>query len=371
VAWRHANSAGSAEHYESCEKAIMALESYMQQYPTGRHSNEAALRIDSLARQEARNEGPVALADFMRRYPNGRYAGVAPARAEELAWKKAIKSNTIAGIRAYTAAYPNARFGQEAQTRFEALRIDEAPFREASQAGTKEALEAFVQNFPGHVSEGEARGVLKDIPAGREAGDIVELLRKRKIEVETSGGGIEHVAVRVRRLVPYAIRVLVPVGTYFEAKQSAQNMVTTAESEVTLSSGGWVSASVSAACANRSRPIPYGSDAFTVQMLASQSELVRLVRVLDGGVQSFGVKQAAVWIVTDDATFEDLGILVSRPFGSMRGGSRMITEADAASAMKACEQAGIDITKKRIWTDKATILRGVLDGGTRAWLEGK
>ncbi len=44
---------------------------------------------------------------------------------------------------------------------------------------------------------------------------------------------------------------------------------------------------------------------------------------------------------------------------------------ESAAAMRICAEAGIDITRKRIWDDKQIILRGLTDAGLRTWLEAK
>jgi len=72
---------------------------------------------------------------------------------------------------------------------------------------------------------------------------------------------------------------------------------------------------------------------------------------------SADVRQAAVWIVTDDASFEDLGSLVVSSWGGPGAGrTRAINVYDAACAMKICDEAGIGITYKAIWNDRDTII---------------
>ena len=81
----------------------------------------------------------------------------------------------------------------------------------------------------------------------------------------------------------------------------------------------------------------------------------------------FTVRQAAVWIVTDNASYSDLATLVMSSDGS--GGTRVINEYEAARAMQLCDQANIDITRKAIWKDKLTILHGLHDASLKGWLQ--
>jgi hypothetical protein len=146
-------------------------------------------------------------------------------------------------------------------------------------------------------------------------------------------------------------------------------MVTTAESKVRLDTDDWQDVSPDAACANRPEGIPGSDDTFTVQRSPHQAELARLMPVLDKANVDTETRQAAVWIVTDNADYADLGILLVSQFAF--GGSRAINEPETARAMKICDEAGIDITRKRIWNDKETILGGLADGELKKWLQEK
>lgn len=146
-------------------------------------------------------------------------------------------------------------------------------------------------------------------------------------------------------------------------------MVTTAEEQVTLSSAEWIPVTVQAACANRPRDIPGGGDRFKVARSPHQEELQRLMLILRASGADYDVRQAAVWIVSDDADYADLGILVRRSAFQVFGGTRAIDETEAARAMKICVDSGIDITRKAIWQNRATIAAGVEDEVLRKWLE--
>jgi hypothetical protein len=213
-----------------------------------------------------------------------------------------------------------------------------------------------------------AEQIRKDIAEGR---DIVDLRNEKKIEIEARGGGIQSVSVRMRKLVAYPVTVRIPVGSFFvSSNPSAQNMVTTAENKVQLTTYQWVFVSSAAACANRPKHIPSSGDAFTVLRSPNQAELAKLMPVLDRARVDMYTRQAAVWIVTDNANYYDLGILVVGPPGGY-GGHRVIQELEAARAMKICDEAGIDITKKAIWGHRKLVSSGLKDGELKTWLEQK
>lgn len=194
--------------------------------------------------------------------------------------------------------------------------------------------------------------------------DIVDLLENNIIEIEIQGGDITYVNTRIRRLVTYPVKVRIPVGSYFvSANTSSQNMVGTAEKKISLITDNWQNISVPAACANRPKNIPDSKDRFTVTRSPHQAELAALMPVLDKAKAGTTTKQAAVWIITDNANYSELGILVS-------GNTRAIGPTDTARAMQICSEAGIDIRKKRIWSDKQTILEKLPDGSLKNWLKG-
>lgn len=222
-----------------------------------------------------------------------------------------------------------------------------------------------------------ASGTTTTAPAGEARqtieGELVDLVQRKRIDLEAEGSGIRGVTVRLRRLAPNPVEVSIPAGTYFLSRNSAaQNMVATETRRVRLASSEWVTVSVAAACANRAKDIPKAGDWFFVERGAKQKELTALMPVLDRANVPYAVRQAAVWIVTDNASYAELGTLVSRPASAAftgLPGTRTITETDAATAMKICDEAGLDIKARKIWWDRAAILSGVTNQSLREWLQ--
>jgi hypothetical protein len=350
--WRWSAFGDEATHYER----------YLTSWPDGRHAEAARHRLEERRWSAAETEdSPAALQRYLSDYPAGASAQRAAERIEELHWAEAERTATIASYEAHAIAYPEGRFFGQARARQDTLRADERPFSRALGQGTREALEAFLADYPGHAHESDVREALRDID-GR---DITDLARQGKIEVETEGSGIQTVRLKVRRLAAHAVTVRVPVGTFFVSRNSStQNMVTTDPMEQTLTSGEWVTLSVPAACANRPKGIPRGSDSFTIRRSPQQAMLARLMPVISDSGAGYAVKQAAVWLVTDDASYSGLGILV-------RGYQRVIREAEAARAMQLFDQAGMDVTERAIWRDRQQILLGLQDGDLKRWLQSR
>lgn len=343
-------------------------ESYVKTWPDGRHATEAKVLYDEHGWADAQAVNNVqGFERYVQLHGEGKHVAEAKDNIESLHWQEATTANTIKSYKSYTSAHPQGKFAQQAATKATALRTDQGPYASAFRTGTETSLRTFLTDYPGHKNESEAQEAIKDITEGR---DIVDLLKEKKVEVKTTGSGIQNVSVTMRKLVPYALTARIPVGTFFvSASTSAQNMVTTAETKVRLETNEWKEVSPDAACANRPRDIPSSDDKFTVQRSPHQAELAKLMPVLDRAQVNTETRQAAVWIVTDNADYDDLGILVASQFGF--GGSRVINEPETARAMRICDEAGIYITRKRIWNDKETILQGLTDGELKKWLQEK
>jgi hypothetical protein len=372
-AGRHAREATASydqRGWAEAQKAnsIAGYLQYAQLHSQGQHVPEAVAGVESLHWREASGANTVAgFERYLKLYVDGKHSAEAAEKMEALDWQETTEANTIRSFNNYLQRYPQGKHRSVIPELLPALKTSQKPYLAALKQGTGSSLQTFLTDYPGHVNTEEVRRALKEITTGR---DIVDLIRERKIEVDSQGSGIESVSLRVRKRVPYALTVHIPVGTFMvSANPSAQNMVTTAATVVRLETDEWQDVSPEAACANRPLDIPGSEDKFTVQRSPHQEELARLMPVLGQAGADTETRQAAVWIVTDDADYDDLGTLVNSSFGI--GGSRVINELEAAKAMKVCADAGIDITGKRIWNDKQSILEGLTDDGLKKWLAAK
>lgn len=292
---------------------------------------------------------------------DGETATVDPEVAEEEAWQAAQADDTVASYLAYLADYPDGRFAKKAKRRAAALREDDAPFLVAEKRGTLRAYERFLEEYPGHAREAEARAALKVIRADGRGRDVTALLAEGKIELEIRGSDITSVTVKLRRRVKHDVRVRIPAGTMFSAgSSSVQDMLALEAGSVELDTGRWTSVSLDAACADIDAAIPGQQDTFTVA--AAPDTLRRLARSLRSEGDT-AVRQAAVWIVSDDANFWSLGTLIYAT------GARVIGPEEAAAAMKLVDESGIDITARTIWADRDGILDGLSKGPLKTWLK--
>jgi hypothetical protein len=207
---------------------------------------------------------------------------------------------------------------------------------------------------------------LSTVPA--QAAEMHELIGTGRIEVLVQGAGIQNVRLRLRRLADEIITVRVPSGTHFLAvNPDVQNMVARSTRYAMLAGPGWEALDVPAAGLNRARAIPWHDDAFSIAGVPVPDEVRRVLLAWTGAHASFAVGQAALWIVTDDADFDALGILNTGPRGTI--GTRLIDETAAARALQILAAAGIDAKRRVVWRDISRITKAVRDAGLRAWLE--
>jgi hypothetical protein len=203
--------------------------------------------------------------------------------------------------------------------------------------------------------------------APTEQGLLFDLVAAGKIEATVTGSSIESVTLNLRNIGTAPVRVLVPAGTFFASSSaSAQSMIATASREYDIESGQELSLSVETACANLPLAIPDSGNTFTIVQAPPQSDLARIAPLLAN--EAYDVKQAAVWIVTDNADFDELGILVTGS-GYSDFNMRVIDEYDAARAMQILQSAGIDLRTRSIWYDRDHISEYLPEGDLKTWLD--
>lgn len=347
--------------------SIEAIERYMAAWPDGRHFREASVVQEELIWGAAStSHRPRLIGEYIARFPQSDRLAEATAMLEQFSWEETQQTGTIAAFRGFLSSHPGSRFSEPAETSIRALLADDAPFLNAERAGTKEAYESFLASYPGHSRETQALANLSELAGA----DIADLLRQRTIEARFMGGGIRAVNVRVRRLVERSVTVRIPAGVFFSSAGAVQDMVASETATIVLDDGDWKELVVQACCADRGAEIPGAGDLFVVRSAPAGSDLTRLMGVLSGSNVTFATKQAAVWIVTDDASYSHLGTLLSGHFGGF-GGVRAIGPNEAVGAMRLCSRAGIDIRRKAIWGDRQSLLDSVADQALKSWLQEK
>ena len=203
------------------------------------------------------------------------------------------------------------------------------------------------------------------VPGSQGLHAIAHLLEQDSVAIQIKSATINAITMQVQNKTSEELPIDIPAGTYFVAKNpSTQNMVVRHSYAGSIPASGMADISLDVACANLYRAEPTASDTFSIVNAPEQPQLVRLMRFLDTAGASYAVEQAAVWIVTDNATYDELGILV----GGSRSGPALIQENEAARAMMLVEQAGLDITRQAIWSDRIALMTKATEPTLIDWL---
>ena len=176
--------------------------------------------------------------------------------------------------------------------------------------------------------------------------ELSELVESGSIEAKVVGVDIKSVSVSIRRATSNSFDVFIPTGTFFLAANSqSQNMVSRADVNVRLPGTEWVIVSVPAACADLFRHVPRSDDTFKVQKASARENLTRALEALKKANSDYPVVQATVWILMNNATFEQLQGLHTGDWGW----TPTISEGDALLGMDFLESIGIRLQSRAIY----------------------
>ncbi len=195
---------------------------------------------------------------------------------------------------------------------------------------------------------------------------IVDLVEEKRITASITGVSMDAIALHVTSIASEPLEILIPAGTYFLAENpSVQNMVARHPANATLEPGETMDIKVEAACASLHLAAPGPADTFAMVRASELPEMGKVIDQLNTTPVDYPVEQAAVWIVSDDASYDELGMLVGgSPFGKA-----LILEEDAVRAMMLTDEAGVDIQKYSIWRDRFVLLPKITAPDLVTWLD--
>ena len=204
--------------------------------------------------------------------------------------------------------------------------------------------------------------------------DLFDALNTRLIEVEARGSDDESVALRIRRTGNEPVLITSPVAMYFEApNETTRDMVARRDGWVILDEEGWQEWSIRAVGRQRDRDLPTSDDVLAIRPSSTAPAVEAVLYQIQVGVYTVGnsptlcpprthvVEQAAVWIADADESY--------RGMESEIAGPRVPPQYATAFALVFVEQAGIDVTTRRVWDDRQTIFRGLRDQGLNSWYQ--
>jgi prefoldin subunit 5 len=172
--------------------------------------------------------------------------------------------------------------------------------------------------------------------SGYIEGNLLDLIVNGTITANIIGDKINVANISLTNNTNEEVKVFIGFGTYFLASISyAQDLLVTSEYEVLISPHGNASEIIETACMEIEDRIPDSNDCFSVRSLKNDSDLRKVLPIFKVRGCSYAVMQAVVWMITDNASFSDLGKLTTSY------GSRYIVEDDYNEAMDILVEAGL------------------------------
>ena len=163
---------------------------------------------------------------------------------------------------------------------------------------------------------------------------LLEAVKKKYVRFSAYGSSIQSSKIIVENMTDLKLQLSIPAGTFLSAKSSGyQNMVLTDPSDIDLDARDTHTEFVSTACMNIHRNIPGGDNSFGIAQHANNHLLTKVIKLLKDGNYTYSVEQAAVWIVTDGATYSGMGILQNQ------NRQRIISNEDYNQAVSIVNQA--------------------------------
>jgi len=167
--------------------------------------------------------------------------------------------------------------------------------------------------------------------AGPRSVDLLAASQNREISVSARGINIECTSLTITNNTSEDLKITIAPGTYFNS-YIVQNMMIIHADTLDVGAGQTKTFDVTSACMNIDRSIPGGSNSFTLSQ-SYNTTLRNLVQLMEENPQTQPVRQAAVWILTDNATFADTNILRNQY------GIPVITWNDYSTALNLVRQA--------------------------------
>ncbi|MBU0719387.1 MAG: hypothetical protein KJ749_14160, partial [Planctomycetes bacterium] len=181
-------------------------------------------------------------------------------------WTAARRVDEIQAYDWFLDHHPKAEQAPEARHRRELLRRDEPAWEQVTEEGTVEAYERFAAQHRDSPYTERARNIIAEWRQDESGRDIVDALDQGKVQVEAAGSGrFLLVNLRIRRTIDRPLRVVVPAGTFFACRGSAQNMIALAEETVDLQDGQWKTLQVVTACVDLVKSVPQPGDTFSTE----------------------------------------------------------------------------------------------------------
>ena len=202
--------------------------------------------------------------------------------------------------------------------------------------------------------------------------DLFDAIDAGLVEVDPRGAGAEAVTLRIRRTGGAPLVVTSPVATLLEAG-GARDMITRRDGWIVLRDDGWRDWTLRAVGRQRDREPPGPDETLRLQPPSAIPGIASVLGQVQVGTYTVAnsptlypprthvVEQAAVWIADGDADYGSMEEAIAGP--------RIPPQYAAAFALVFLDRAGIDVTRRRVWSDRARIFDRLRDQGLNVWYQ--
>ena len=205
--------------------------------------------------------------------------------------------------------------------------------------------------------------------------DLFDAIEAGLVEAQARGDGETSVSVRIRRTGNTPFIVTSPVATLFASADGRRDMVARRDGWIRLDDTEWQEWSFRAIGRQRDRDAPESGDTLAIRPPETDARVADLMYQIQIGTytvadsptlyppRTHAVEQAAVWIVTDDPSYRDIASELEDP--------RMPSQYAVAFALVFLDEAGIEVTDRRVWTDREDVFGVLRDQGLGIWYQTK
>jgi hypothetical protein len=139
--------------------------------------------------------------------------------------------------------------------------------------------------------------------------NIVDLVDQGLITFFITVGSLNALDLQVENNSAEPLRMTIRSATFFDnSDTSSKNMVVLDTFTALLQSHGQGDFNLDVTCANLHLTKPSQADTCLMKRVTTPLEMVKVIDELNSSTVDHAVEQAAIWNVTDDATFDQLGI---------------------------------------------------------------
>ncbi len=197
--------------------------------------------------------------------------------------------------------------------------------------------------------------------------DILEAINDGHVEVSTSALGPEIVNFVLRRTRPEPMVITLPVGTYFETPGGASDVIARRDGVVVLLEDGPRTWQVLARNVRATLPDPQPQDDLRIRSADERIGMRNVMWVFQGlnlhPLIEPVLQQLALWIASGDPGYDDLAEHATD--------APISAEEMVALAVAYTDSSGLDVTQKRIWTERGRFVPALTDPGLQRFFEAR